>query len=154
LRHTVEYNIGLGILLLPALAFAQTRYINAPDLAPPNGYSHAVSVDNRGRTVYVSGAVGLDAKGNVVGVGDFKAQVTQAFANLRSALQAAGATPASVVKLNYYVVGLDHDKVLALRAARETFIDKDHPPASTLIGVQALFRDEVMVEIEATAVLP
>ncbi len=153
MRHTVEYNIGLGILLLPALAYAQTRYVTAPDLAPPNGYSHAVVVD-RGRTVYLSGAVGLDAKGNVVGAGDFKAQATQAFENLRSALKAAGATPASVVKLNYYVVGLDHDKVLALREVRASFIDKDHPPASTLVGVQALFRDEVMIEIEATAVLP
>lgn len=153
MRHTIEYNIALGILLFPGLAFAQTRYVNAPDLAPPPGYSHAVVVD-RGRTVYLSGAVGLDAKGQVVGAGDFKAQVDQAFLNLRSALKAAGATPASVVKLNYYVVGLDHDKVLALRTARDAFIDKDHPPASTLIGVQALFRDDVMVEIEATAVLP
>lgn len=153
MRHMVEYNIGLGILLLPALAFGQTKYVTAPDLAPPNGYSHAVVV-NPGRTVFLSGAVALDAKGNVVGAGDFKAQVTQAFNNLRSALTAAGATPASVVKLNYYVVGLDHEKVLTLRAVRDAFIDKAHPPASTLIGVPALFRDDIMIEIEATAVLP
>ena len=153
MRHIVEYNIGLGLLLLPAVAFGQARYINAPDLAPPNGYSHAVVV-NRGRVVYVSGAVALDAKGNVVGPGDFTAQAQQAFANLRSALKAAGATPADIVKLDYYVVGLDHDKVLALRVARDAFIDKAHPPASTLIGVQELFRDDVMIEIEATAALP
>jgi 2-iminobutanoate/2-iminopropanoate deaminase len=132
---------------------AGPKYINAPDLSPPPGYSHAVVVE-RGRTVYLSGAVALDKKGNVVGPGDFRAQATQAFANLGAVLKAAGATPASVVKINYYVVGLDHDKLIALREIRDTFIDREHPPASTLLGVQTLFRDDLMIEIEAVAVVP
>jgi 2-iminobutanoate/2-iminopropanoate deaminase len=159
LRHSLEYNYAaaVGLVLMSAIAGAQVpataKYVNAPDLAPPNGYSQAVVVD-RGRTVYLSGAVPFDKQGNIVGQSDFKAQAQQAFANLAAQLKAAGATPASVVKLNYYVVGLDHDKVLALREARDAFIDRDHPPANTLAGVQALFRDGVLIEIEAVAVLP
>jgi 2-iminobutanoate/2-iminopropanoate deaminase len=146
------------LLFVSTLARAQmpaggSKYVNAPELEPPPGYTHAVVVE-RGRTAYLSGAVALDKQGKVVGPGDFRAQAKQAFANLGAVLKAAGATPASVVKLNYYVVGLDHDKLLALREIRETFVDRAHPPASTLVGVQALFRDDLMIEIEAVAVLP
>jgi enamine deaminase RidA (YjgF/YER057c/UK114 family) len=90
----------------------------------------------------------------MIGKEDFPAQAKQAFANLKTALAAAGATPKNIVKLNYYVVGLNHDKLLALRAIRDTFIDVNHPPASTLAGVQALFRDDAQIEIEAEAVIP
>jgi enamine deaminase RidA (YjgF/YER057c/UK114 family) len=98
--------------------------------------------------------VSADARGEVVGRGEFRAQATQAFENLRAELAAVGATTASLVKLNYYVVGLDHDKVLALREVRDKFLDRDHLPASTLTGAVALARDEYMIEIEGVAVVP
>jgi len=124
-----------ALLLAPALASAQAHYADAPTLAPPAGYSHAVVVEH-GRIIYLSGAVSADAHGNVVGANDFRAQATQAFENLRAELSAVGATPANLVKLNYYVVGLDHDKVLALREVRDKF------------------RDECLIEIEGVAVVP
>jgi enamine deaminase RidA (YjgF/YER057c/UK114 family) len=141
------------LLLAPAFASAQARYVNAPNLASPPGYSHAVVVEH-GKIIYLSGAVSADAHGEVVGHGDFRAQATQAFENLRAELAAVGATTASLVKLNYYVVGLDHDKVLALREVRDKFLDRDHLPASTLTGAVALARDEYMIEIEGVAVVP
>ena len=143
----------LALLLVPALAGAQARYVNAPNLAPPPGYSHAVVVDH-GKIVYLSGAVSADAHGNVVGGTDFRAQTTQAFENLRAELAAVGATSANIVKLNFYVVGLDREKVLAFRDVRDKFLDRDHLPASTLTGVVALARDEYQIEIEAVAVIP
>jgi 2-iminobutanoate/2-iminopropanoate deaminase len=85
---------------------------------------------------------------------DFTTQAKQAFTNLKLALAAAGAKPSDLVKINYFVVELNHDKLVALREARDGFIDKEHPPASTLAGVQALFREDVQVEIEAEAVIP
>ena len=139
--------------LVPALASAQAHYVNAPNLAPPPGYSHAVVIEH-GKIIYLSGAVSADAHGNVVGPGDFRAQATQAFENLRAELSAVGATPANLVKLNYFVVGLDHDKVLALREVRDKFLDRDHLPASTLTGTVALVRDEFLIEIEGVAVVP
>jgi len=125
------------------------RYVNAAGLSTPPGYSHAVAVE-RGKLVYVSGQVALNAKGEVPS--DFRAEVAQAFQNLRTVLAAAGATPADVVKLNYYVVGLNHEKLLIVRDARDAFIAKDHAPASTLAGVAALFREDCHIEIEAVAV--
>jgi enamine deaminase RidA (YjgF/YER057c/UK114 family) len=139
-------------------AFAQSgkpkvEFRSSPEIIPPAGYSHAVIV-NGGKMIFLSGQVGLNKQGEMVGKDDFGAQATQVFANLRAALAAAGAAPKDVVKLNYYVVGLNHDKLLALRTVRDQFIDKEHAPASTLAGVQALFREDAMLEVEAVAVLP
>lgn len=140
------------ILMLGAVAQAQNvQFKNPPELSKPNGYTHVVVV-NRGRLAFISGQVVLNSKGEVSS--GFAAQAKQAFANLKTALAAAGATPADIVKLNYYVVGLNHDKLAALRVARDNLLDTQHPPASTLAGVQSLFRDDVQIEIDAEAVIP
>jgi 2-iminobutanoate/2-iminopropanoate deaminase len=107
---------------------------------------------NHGKLVFVSGQVGINSKGEISS--DFAAQAKQAFANLKIALAAAGASPVGLVKLNYYVIGLNHDKLAVIREARDDVIDKQHPPASTLAGVQSLFRDDVQVELDAEAVIP
>jgi 2-iminobutanoate/2-iminopropanoate deaminase len=131
----------------------QVTFKNSPEIVSPTGYSHAVVV-NGGKMIFLSGQVGLNKQGEMVGKEDFRAQAAQVFVNLRAALAAAGATPKDLVKLNYYVVGLNHEKLVALREVRDQFIDKDHPPASTLAGVQALFREDAMLEVEAVAVVP
>jgi len=127
-------------------------FANSPDLNTPPGYTHAVVV-NSGKIIFIAGQVGLDKQGKMVGKEDFRAQAAQAFANLKAALAAAGAKPENLVKLNYYVVGLNHEKLLALRELRSSFVSKDNPPASTLIGVAALFSEEASIEIEAVAVI-
>jgi 2-iminobutanoate/2-iminopropanoate deaminase len=139
-------------LFAVSAAHAQTaEFRNPPELAKPNGYSHVVIV-NRGKLVLISGQTGLNSKGEISP--DFAAQAKQAFANLKIALAAAGAKPADLVKLNFYIVDINHDKLAALREARDAVIDKQHPPASTLAGLQALFRPDVQVEIDAEAVIP
>lgn len=148
----------LFFVLGGAAMFAQSskpkvEFKNSPEISSPAGYSHAVVV-NGGKMIYLSGQVGLNKQGEMVGKGDFHAQAAQVFVNLKAALEAAGAAPKDIVKLNYYVVGLNHDKLVALREVRDQFIDKEHPPASTLAGVAALFRDDAMLEVEAVAVLP
>jgi reactive intermediate/imine deaminase len=102
------------------------------------------------RIVSLSGQVPLDAAGNLVGEGDFAAQVRQVFENLTAALTAADAAWSDVVKLNYYV--RDIGEVAALRAIRDEYVNTEQPPASTLVEVSRLFRDDVLVEIEAVAV--
>jgi 2-iminobutanoate/2-iminopropanoate deaminase len=141
-----------SIFTLGAVAQAQNvQFRNPTELSKPNGYTHVVIV-NHGKLAFISGQVGLNSKGEISS--DFAAQAKQAFANLQTALAAAGAKPADLVKLNYYVVGLNHDKLAALRVVRDGVIDKQHPPASTLAGVQSLFRDDVQIEIDAEAVIP
>jgi reactive intermediate/imine deaminase len=127
-----------------------TRRFLSPDTLPrPFGYSHVVDAP-AGRIVFVSGQVPLDAAGNLVGEGDFAAQVRQVFENLSAALAAADAAWSDVVKLDYFV--RDIREVAALRAIRDEYVNTEQPPASTLVEVSRLFRDDVLVEIEAVAV--
>lgn len=144
----------LGSLVLtccPVAGAQNAEFLNPPELSRPNGYSHVVVV-NRGRLIFISGQVGMNKSGKVAG--NFSDQAKSAFANLKTALAAAGAKPVDLVKLTYYVVGLDQEKLLALREARDSVIDREHAPASTLVGVQALFRRDVQVEIDAEAAIP
>ena len=128
------------------------QFLNPEGLLKPGAYTPAVRVTG-GTTIYISGQVSQDAAGNVVGGGDLLAQTRQVYRNLGIALSAAGAAFADVVKLNVYVVGYQPEHRALLQSVREQHVSKDHPPASTLIGVQALARPEYLVEIEAIAVI-
>jgi 2-iminobutanoate/2-iminopropanoate deaminase len=133
---------------------ANKQFFNPEGLSKPPGYTHAISVQG-GWLVLIAGQVALDAGGQVVGKDDFHAQAQQAFENLKTALAAAGATPADIVKVNYYVVNYSAERHLApLREVRSRFLPLENPPASTLIGVQALARPDFMIEIEALAAVP
>ena len=125
------------------------RFLSPDTLPPPFGYSQVVDVP-AGRIVFVSGQVPLDTDGRLVGEGDFAAQVRQVFENLTAALAAADASWNDVVKLDYFV--RDVTQVASLRAIRDEYVNTEQPPASTLVEVSRLFRDEVLVEIEAVAV--
>jgi len=126
------------------------RRTNPPSLSTPTGYTHVVEV-NRGRTVYVAGQVAFDASGVVVGKGDFAAQTRQVMENLKSALAAAGATYENVVKVNTYVT--DISQLQVLREIRSRYFGAT-PPASTLVQVVALAHPDLVIEVEAIAVLP
>jgi enamine deaminase RidA (YjgF/YER057c/UK114 family) len=129
---------------------AQSQFLNPPALGKPNGYTHVVVVPPA-RLVYVSGQVALNAAGEVVGKDDLRAQVTQVMENLKTALAAAGASWQDVGKLNYYVVNLNPEKLSIIREIRNKYISAEHPPASTLVGVTALAREEFLIEVEVVA---
>lgn len=131
----------------------KVEFINPPQLCPTHGWTHVATVSG-GKTVYVSGQVSVNERGEVVGPGDLRAQTTQAFENVRLALAAAGATFQDVVKTNLYVVGLKPEHVPIIREVRSQYVREDHPPVSTLVGVSALVGPEWLIEIEAVAVLP
>ena len=131
------------------MAAPDRRFLSPDALPRPFGYSHVVDAP-ASRIVFISGQVPLDAAGNLVGEGDFAAQVRQVFENLTAALLAADASWSDVVKLNYFV--RDIEEVAALRAIRDEYVNTEQPPASTLVEVSRLFRDDVLVEIEAVAV--
>lgn len=128
-----------------------TRFINPSTLPTPPGYTQVVEITH-GRTVFISGQIALDQSGNVVGPNDFRAQAQQVFANLKAALGAVGAGFTHVVKLNMYVV--DMSQLPILREVRDRYVNTEHPPASTLIEVRRLAREEFLLEIEAIAHLP
>jgi reactive intermediate/imine deaminase len=127
------------------------RFLNPPTLPPPPGYTQVVAVTNA-RTVYVAGQIALDPSGAVVGPGDFRAQAQQVFANLKSALEAADATFADVVKLTFYLT--DMADLPLLREVRDAFVNMQRPPASTAVQVARLAREEFLLEVEAIAAVP
>jgi enamine deaminase RidA (YjgF/YER057c/UK114 family) len=106
-----------------------------------------------GKTIYVSGQVSVNERGEVVGKGDLRAQTQQAFENVKTALAAVGATFRDVVKMNLYVVGLKPEQVPVVRGIRAQYVNMEKPSASTLVGVSALVVPEWLIEIEAIAVI-
>ncbi len=126
-------------------------HIPVPDgVAAATGYSHVVS--GTGRLVAVSGQIALDHYGNLVGPDDASAQALQVFANLHRCLTAAGATFADVIKLTYFVTDIAH--LPAVRKARDQYVDVENPPASSAVQVAALVRPDLLLEVEAFAVVP
>ncbi len=101
-------------------------------------------------TLYLSGMVPYDTAGQLIGGSDVVEQARAAFANLDTALRAAGATLADLVRLTYYIVNYDESIAPALGPVLSL---PDPAPAITWVGVAALGRDEMLIEIEATAVL-
>jgi enamine deaminase RidA (YjgF/YER057c/UK114 family) len=128
------------------------RFINPDTIAPPPGYTHVVEVSGSGRTIYIAGQLGLDPAGRLVGApGDFRAQATQAFENLRAALAAVGAGFEQIVKVNNYLFDMAHLPIL--REVRSNYFGKENPPASTTVAISALAREGALYEIDAVAVL-
>lgn len=127
------------------------HFVKSEALPPTVGYSHAVEI-RRGRMIYVAGQVSMDPKGNLVGPGDFRAQTTQVFENIKAVLAQTGATFTDVVKLNYYIK--DTTQLPVLREVRDKYVNVKNPPVSTAVGVNRLVREEWLLEVEAVAVVP
>ena len=130
--------------------------VNPPTLMKPFGYSHGYQATG-GRTLFLSGQIAKNAKGEVVGKGDIVAQFRQVCENLNLLVTAAGGTLTDVVKLTLYVIDVagykSHTKEIG-GVYREYFAK--HFPAMTLVGVRDLYdaSDGCMIEVEGFAVLP
>jgi enamine deaminase RidA (YjgF/YER057c/UK114 family) len=128
--------------------------IKPAGMSQPMAYTHVVVV-NGGRLVFIAGQTPIDASGAVVGIGDFRAQVVQVYENIKTALAAAGATFADVVKMVQYIPNWDpavHRPVMA--EVRAAYMPADSLPASVLLGVQSLANPDYLIEIEVIAALP
>ena len=120
-----------------------------PGMAEP--VSHFTHVVRAGCIVFVSGCVATDGAGRVVGGADVVAQARQTHENIKRCLAAAGATFADVCKVTVFLRDVnDREKVNTVR--KEYF--GAQRPASTLVEISRLVRDEYLIEIEATAVVP
>lgn len=140
-------------LLCSFSAFAQKKqFINPSGLVTPRGYTHVVTAEG-GKTVYIAGQVPTNSQGEVIGKGDLKRQIQQVYENIKVALKAVGADFADVVKMTTYIVNYQPENLTTLREVRGQYLSPTQPPANTLLGVQALYHPDILVEIEVIAVI-
>ena len=130
------------------------QYINPPDLFQSQQYGFSQIVKTTGgTTVYFSGQVGWDEGEELIGGSDLASQTRGTFGNLQKAVQAAGGQVHDIVLLRIYVVNYKREEAKAITESLCAFFPPDALPVTTWIGVQSLARPELLIEIEAVAVL-
>ena len=134
---------------------ADIKIINPEGLGKPLGqYSHMTRV-KASEYLFIAGQVGVDSNGNVIGVDDFDAQCVQTFANIETALKSAGAGWGNIVQFTTYLVhSQDIPKFMKyrLREFPRMFANGAYPP-NTLLMIDRLVREELLVEVQATAAI-
>lgn len=129
----------------------QKEVFGAPTVYSPIRYAQGIKTTG-GTIVWISGQVSQDKHGKMVHKGDFAGQARQALSNLKAMVEAAGGTINDIIKVNTYLTDLRYREELA--RVRAEFFPEGRLPASTLVGVTALADPDMLVEIEAIAVLP
>jgi enamine deaminase RidA (YjgF/YER057c/UK114 family) len=125
--------------------------VNAgPAVRGMDGIADAVRV---GSSLYVSGQVALDSTGQLVGAGDLRAQAVQAFANLGRVLAAGRADPDNIVRLTVYVVDYRPEHLAIIKEAGARYLPERLAPAMTVVGVQSLYREGLLIAVDAIAVV-
>jgi enamine deaminase RidA (YjgF/YER057c/UK114 family) len=141
----------LGILVSGAsLANSDIQFMNPDGLFKPGTFSQ-IAITNGDTVVYISGQTARDATSQIVAVGDVKKQAEKVFDNLRVAVEAAGGSMEDIAKITTYIVGLKPDDRLWIGEMVKQHFPK--PPAHTLVGISALAAPELLIEIEAVAIL-
>ncbi|MFD2611172.1 RidA family protein [Paenibacillus gansuensis] len=130
---------------------ALKEIVFTPEVLPPRGpYAQAIKVSNVTSTIYTGTITALDVDWNVVGAGDIRAQTRKTIENLELILAAAGATLADVVKTTWYLTDITHMPIVA-EIRNEMF--KGAVPASGTIPITGLYYPELLLEMEAIAVI-
>jgi enamine deaminase RidA (YjgF/YER057c/UK114 family) len=123
---------------------------NPKQLFDPKFFTHVVSVSDA-RLVFISGQVSYDSDGVVLGKGDIRVQSVRVFQALELCLRSSGAAWSDVVKMNGYMVGVNAKSLSAYREIRSRYLAADQLPASTLVGVERLAHEDLLLEVEMVA---
>jgi enamine deaminase RidA (YjgF/YER057c/UK114 family) len=127
----------------------QRTYLSPDGLAaPPEPYSHAVRC---GDTVYIAGQVAFDEQNQVVGIGDPRRQAEQVWRNIGLAVEAAGGTISDIIKITVFLQDVRH--AAAEISVRESLFAPGRFPICTLVQVANLGLPELLMEVDAVAVL-
>lgn len=127
------------------------QFKNSEKVFTIKGLSQAVEIPlGHQKMIILSGQIPLNKQGELVGH-DVKTQTIQIFENIKDILETCNASLNDIVKFGIFIS--DISQIAGYREARDQFINLDNPPASTLVEVKGLFRSDVIIEIEVTAVV-
>ncbi len=130
------------------------EYLQPEDLFPSSAFGFSqVVVSTGSRHIHCAGQTAWDQDMQLVGGMDLGQQMRKALENVGHTLEAAGASPADVVRIMTFVVDYRPEHAAVLGQAMAGFFEPDNLPAATLVGVQALAMPEFLVEVQATAVV-
>ncbi|MDH6250854.1 2-iminobutanoate/2-iminopropanoate deaminase [Chryseobacterium sp. H1D6B] len=128
------------------------EYKNSQEVFTIKGLSQSVSIDcGDSKMIILSGQVPLDKNGSLAGGQSVEKQTQQIFKNIEHILKEYGGTGKDIIKLGIFIT--DISKTQDFRKVRDQYINLQNPPVSTLVEVSKLFRDDVLIEVEATAVI-
>lgn len=145
-------------LIISSNVFSQqdtnlVKLYNPAGVATPKGYSHVAAVNlGTSKMLILSGQVAFDPQGNFIGKNDLAKQTEQVFKNIKAIAEDAGGNMNDVVKLTYFI--MDASQLQIVRNVRDQFINTKQPPASSLVQVAKLFREDALIEVEATLIIP
>lgn len=139
-----------ALTVFPVGADADIRFLNPEGLFKPSTFSQ-IAITEGDKVVYISGQTARDPTSKIVSVGDVKGQAEKVFANLRTAIESVGGSMADIAKITTFVVNLQPDDRVWIGEMVKKHFPK--PPAHTLVGISALAAPELLIEIEAIAVL-
>ena len=127
------------------------KQVQSEKIRTPSGhFSQAISIEAKGKLVFISGMTARKADGTIAGIGDIEAQTRQVCENLKRAVEAAGGTMDDICRVDVYVRNMEHfEKIHEVR--REYF--KAPAPASTMVEVSKFTSPDYLIEINAIAVV-
>ena len=146
------------LFFISLTGFSQTdtslvKFHNPASVSIAKGYSHSVEIDlGNCKMVIISGQIALDNKGNLIGKDNLAEQTEQVFTNIKNIVTESGGTMDDVIKIGIYMI--DITQVQTMRDVRNKFFNQQKSPTSTLVQVSKLVRDDLLIEIEATVVIP
>jgi len=127
------------------------KQIQSEKIRTPSGhFSQAISVEAKGKLVFISGMTARKADGTIAGIGDIEAQTRQVCENIKAAVEAAGGTMDDICRVDVYVRNMEHFESIH-KIRREYF--KSPAPASTMVEVSKFTSPDYLIEINAIAVV-
>jgi enamine deaminase RidA (YjgF/YER057c/UK114 family) len=126
---------------------------NPSTVYTPKGYSHAAVIDlGNCNMLMISGQIAYNTKAELVGANDFEKQTEQVFTNLKNILEAHGGKMDNIVKIGVFIT--DAVNIPVFREVRNRYMDVRNLPASSALVVKELFSPGLLIEVEATAIIP
>lgn len=125
--------------------------VNPMEVWAPFGAFSMAAIQGDGRIVHLKGQVSLDRHGQVIGLGDIRAQVRQVLENIRSVLASMGGQMADVISLVHYATNIE--AFMTTGDIRQEFFAAPYP-VTTTVQIQRLYRPELLIEIAAIAEIP